>query len=645
ATTEIGEPFPNCFFQTNQSVWFSFVAPPSGLVTITTDIDSSFVTNDDTQIALYSLTGSCSNPTGLTEIACDQDGGTLIVFNSIITAQAVTPGQTYYIQVSGYGGTEGAFAIKVTQLFIPPSDAACSAITLPVDGTIGNYYNTGATLQPGEDGTINPPLGNGAGNFAWYQENAAATQGLLSNTVWFKFVAPPSGSVFIDLCNGGTNTFFDTQVAVYEVGSCTNFTTYNLLGANDDMAGGCPAPADEFASQLTVNCLAPGQTYYVLVDGWNGATGNFGISVTEVIKPALDVDFTAVNPDCPGAVNGSIDLAVTGGGGLYSFLWSTGDTTEDLLDVAAGNYTVAVSDQCDSTITLLIKLEEAAELNAFAGADTAYCIGGSTVLGADILAEGGLPFSSKRAFGVDVGGQGAFFKIRLSEPGLQTNLTTNNESYFADDDAFGVIFALDATNSQLVAIDTATGATTVIGATISQPNHTWTGLGYDPVSASMYGVSTSGTAATLYTIDLGTGAATVVAPISGSNIPIWLAIDTAGLAYVMDIGTDALYSLSLNTGAATLIGSIGFNAGFAQDADFDPETNTLYLAAFNVGTGNAELRKANVATGSTTLVGEFTGLDEVAAFSIFAETGQKYQYSWTPFLGLSNPFAPNPVTT
>ncbi|TAE48442.1 MAG: T9SS C-terminal target domain-containing protein, partial [Bacteroidetes bacterium] len=33
------------------------------------------------------------------------------------------------------------------------------------------------------------------------------------------------------------------------------------------------------------------------------------------------------------------------------------------------------------------------------------------------------------------------------------------------------------------------------------------------------------------------------------------------------------------------------------------------------------------------------------AFSIFAETGQKYQYSWTPFLGLSNPFAPNPVTT
>ncbi len=47
--------------------------------------------------------------------------------------------------------------------------------------------------------------------------------------------------------------------------------------------------------------------------------------------------------------------------------------------------------------------------------------------------------------------------------------------------------------------------------------------------------------------------------------------------YGLDIVTDSLFAIDKTTGAAALIGSIGFNANYAQDMTFDLETGVLYL--------------------------------------------------------------------
>ncbi len=127
ATTETGEPVLSCGFGGDgiqNTVWFSFVAPASGVVTVSTDFAGG--TNLDTQISVYEYTGAaCPNPdlTLLAEVGCIDDGGTVAPYLSLLSNLNVTPGQTYYVQVDGYAATAGTFCLEVTG-GAAPCDAA-----------------------------------------------------------------------------------------------------------------------------------------------------------------------------------------------------------------------------------------------------------------------------------------------------------------------------------------------------------------------------------------------------------------------------------------------------------------------------------------------------------------------------------------
>jgi hypothetical protein len=64
-----------------------------------------------------------------------------------------------------------------------------------------------------------------------------------------------------------------------------------------------------------------------------------------VMNPANIVASSQTNTlQCNGDSNGTINLSVSGGDPPYQFLWSTGQSTEDLSGLAAGAYTVTISD-------------------------------------------------------------------------------------------------------------------------------------------------------------------------------------------------------------------------------------------------------------------------------------------------------------
>src|SRR5690606_1364123 len=171
-------------------------------------------------------------------------------------------------------------------------------------------------------------------------------------------------------------------------------------------------------------------------------------------------------------------------------------------------------------------------------------------------------------------------------------------------DGSGNLFALGGSEQNLWNITTPPG--TLIGATGGM---TGSDSGLDWFNGTMYAMSGAGGASTLYTINLGTGAATAI----GGDVIFMdsLAIDPNGNAFGIDgVFSDSLYSVNLTTGAATLVGALGGDVSVQTGSDFDNAGNDCAL------TSNGEIFTANTTAGALTYVNKVTENGEnVAGFA------------------------------
>lgn len=104
-TTSPAVPAPGCgnLVAGSADVWFTFVAPPTGIAIIETGAG----TLTDAAMALYTAT-ACSGTYNLVE--CSDDVlGTM----PYLSFDNLTPGQTYYLRLWGYGTATGSFTLCV----------------------------------------------------------------------------------------------------------------------------------------------------------------------------------------------------------------------------------------------------------------------------------------------------------------------------------------------------------------------------------------------------------------------------------------------------------------------------------------------------------------------------------------------------
>ncbi|MCB9203587.1 MAG: gliding motility-associated C-terminal domain-containing protein [Flavobacteriales bacterium] len=218
-----------------------------------------------------------------------------------------------------------------------------------------NPFSTDATCPGTCDGTmgVNPTGGTGPYTYNWTPSSI-------------------SGPSSVSVCAG---TY---SVLVVDANGCEDTASFTISDNQLQVSVAvtqisCNGTCDGEAVATVTGNNGP-FTYDWQPSGGNGPTasnlcaGNYTLSVTDANNCTITENFTIVEPDpivislavtdvsCEGGSDGAIDLTVSGGNGPYIYQWFPGgQTTEDLSNIPAGDYSVLVTDAngCTSSTVVL----------------------------------------------------------------------------------------------------------------------------------------------------------------------------------------------------------------------------------------------------------------------------------------------------
>lgn len=89
------------------------------------------------------------------------------------------------------------------------------------------------------------------------------------------------------------------------------------------------------------------------------ASDHFPVSVRMILKNVAIASVETTDVTCNGTATGSATVNVEGGIAPYTYLWSDGQTTQTAVNLAAGTYTVEVTDDLLNTVNAEVEIAEA----------------------------------------------------------------------------------------------------------------------------------------------------------------------------------------------------------------------------------------------------------------------------------------------
>ncbi len=299
---------------------------------------------------------------------------------SMNVSQAGLSGSTIQIQICGVNNSNNE-QFSLDNVSVPGSNQFCPAPE-------PSLTPTNVTCNGEANGAITNTVSDGQPPYTYVWSNGATTQNL-SN------LGPGTYTVTVTDANMSTGTASAniTQPAAIVLST----TQVNLLcnGASNGsidltVSGGMPGYTYNWGGGITTqdrSNLAAG-TYTVTVTDASNCTKTISASITQ--PTAIVLTETHVNVLCNGQSNGSIDLSVSGGTPAYTYNWGGGITTQDRSNLAAGTYTVTVTDANNCTKTLSASITQPSALVLSTTQVNVLCNGNATG-SIDLTVNGGTP--------------------------------------------------------------------------------------------------------------------------------------------------------------------------------------------------------------------------------------------------------------
>jgi gliding motility-associated-like protein len=370
-----------------------------GVGVVTLQVQDAGGCTSQATITITQPTALSASVTSITNVNCN--GGATGAIN--ITVSGGTPGYTYVW--SNGAVTEDVTGLIAGTYSVTITDAnGCSTalnninVTEPAVALSASTTSVTNVLCKGDaTGAINITVAGGTPGYTFVWSNGAVTEdvsGLIAGTY----------SVTVTDANGCSTSINNISVTEPATGLTASVTsTTNVLcnggttGAIDiTVSGGTPGYTYAWSNGAVTEDIAgiPAGTYSVTITDASGCiTSLTNISITQPAS-ALSATVTSItNVACNGGATGAINITVTGGTPGYTFVWSNGAVTEDITGLAAGTYSVTITDAngCSTALNNISVTEPASALSASVTSVTnVLCNGGAT--GAiNITVTGGTP--------------------------------------------------------------------------------------------------------------------------------------------------------------------------------------------------------------------------------------------------------------
>ena len=256
----------------------------------------------------------------------------------------------------------GAYCLTVTDIN-GQIDSTCVSIFEPAPVFISGFV-ANVTCNGINDGAISITASGGTTPYSYLWSGPSSYSSLNEDITG---LAPGAYSVIVTDSAGcvGVASFTITQPPAISLtavatpiacfGSCTGFINLSISGGTFPVNYAWVGPSGYTANTQDIGNLCVG-LYTVLVTDFNGCQSTLNVNITEPAFPITITTNFVTEVSCFGGNTGAININVSGGTPAYTYLWSTGQVTQDIVNLVAGTYIVTVTDAngCQTSSSFIV---------------------------------------------------------------------------------------------------------------------------------------------------------------------------------------------------------------------------------------------------------------------------------------------------